>query len=228
MTGYALGPAYRGARERITTLVREAGGEAASRRPVPATPIWTVHDVVAHLRGVVEDALKGNMAGAPGEAWTASQVERGQKVSIEVLLEDWADESPMIEDVLDGPAGAQLFALLMDVHTHEQDLRGALIRPGERSGPFYEWAVPRLAAGFRARALGAGLPEVRVVLDSATLGDVDDPVELRVSDWEMFRLVLGRRSPAQITNLRWSGTDDPGAYIAPMLVFGPAVHDLVE
>lgn len=228
MSELALGAAYRECRERIAALVRDAGGEAAADRPVPATPAWNVHDVVAHLRGIVDDARNGNMAGAPGEAWTAAQVERGRATGVELLLEEWADDSPAIEGVLDSPAGAQLTALLMDVHTHEQDLRGALDRPGERSGAFYAWATPKLAAGFRARAMGAELPSVRVVLDSATLGDDDDPVELRISDWEMFRVVLGRRSPGQISRLAWTGADDPAAYVAPLVVFGPAAHDVVE
>ena len=40
-----LGEMYRSARVRIGALVSDEIGSV----PVPATPLWTVHDVVAHL-----------------------------------------------------------------------------------------------------------------------------------------------------------------------------------
>ena len=38
--------------------------------PVPASPEWTVHEVLAHMAGVPSDMLAGRMDGAPGPAWT--------------------------------------------------------------------------------------------------------------------------------------------------------------
>ena len=67
---------------------------------VPATPQWTVHDVVAHLSGISEDATSGNMAGAPGDAWTAAQVERGAGRSIARTRRPVAANSPMLEALL--------------------------------------------------------------------------------------------------------------------------------
>lgn len=228
MSGFDTSAAYRNARGRIADLVRGAGGNATADVAVPASPAWTVQNVIAHLSGLVADALSGNMAGAPGEEWTGAQVARGQGKSVELLLEEWADEAPGIEAALAGPDGGRMTALVMDVHAHEQDLRGALGVPGERSGPFYDWAAPMLIAGFRARADGADLPTVRVVTDAGSIGDDDDPVTLRATQWDMFRAVLGRRSAAQIAALGWTGTDDPSAYVESMRVFGPAVADVVE
>ena len=49
-----LGALYREARECITALV----SEDVDASDVPATPEWTVHDVVAHLSGIVEDGAQ--------------------------------------------------------------------------------------------------------------------------------------------------------------------------
>lgn len=43
------GVAYRGVRERVTALVRTLD-PAAETTPVPATPAWSVHDLLAHRR----------------------------------------------------------------------------------------------------------------------------------------------------------------------------------
>ena len=57
-----LATAYRGVRVRVRGLVVEYGAEADS--VVPATPEWTVHDVVADLGGITADIVSGNLAGA--------------------------------------------------------------------------------------------------------------------------------------------------------------------
>ena len=78
------GARYDAARQRIAALV---GGDVAPGTRVPATPGWSVHDVVAHLAGVARDALTGNMEAAPGDAWTAAQVARSVGVPIAELLD---------------------------------------------------------------------------------------------------------------------------------------------
>jgi hypothetical protein len=80
---------------------------------VPATPEWTVHDVLAHLAGVTQDAATGNMAGAPGDAWTAAQVARGASVSDGDLLALWAEHAPVLEGLLSSPHGASASAAVL-------------------------------------------------------------------------------------------------------------------
>ena len=69
-----LGVLYGAARRRISALVAAPGLDDGA--VVPATPEWTVHDVIAHLSGIAVDGTTGNMEGAPGDAWTAAQVAR--------------------------------------------------------------------------------------------------------------------------------------------------------
>ena len=100
MNVFDLVEGYRSARGRISALVNGAGLDAVAGRTVPATPAWTVHQLVAHLRGEVADVAEGNLDGAPGDQWTAKQVERFGAVPLPVLLVEWDDEARFVEDLL--------------------------------------------------------------------------------------------------------------------------------
>jgi uncharacterized protein (TIGR03083 family) len=217
----AIGPLYRAARERITALVSSVP-EVDHDRPVPATPAWTVHDVVAHLTGIVDDALHGRMEGAPGEAWTARQVEAGRGVPVADLLDAWGTRAPALEARPELPV-----PLLADVLTHEHDLRGALGRPGARDEPALRWATGVLTEGFLGRATLAGLPPVRVVAPPRSWGPAEAGVVLETDAFELFRAMFGRRSTAQLRALGWAG-GDPGPYLEHLVIFTPAGADLVE
>jgi hypothetical protein len=67
------GEVYRANIDAVTALAEGISTEELSRQ-VPATPDWTVHDVLAHLAGGPADALSGRMDGAPGPDWTERHV----------------------------------------------------------------------------------------------------------------------------------------------------------
>ncbi|MGH2760230.1 MAG: maleylpyruvate isomerase N-terminal domain-containing protein, partial [Actinomycetota bacterium] len=56
--------------------------DAVLREPVPATPEWSMTDVIAHLAGILADIRAGNLEGVATDPWTAKQVEarRGRKI----------------------------------------------------------------------------------------------------------------------------------------------------
>src|SRR5262245_14869579 len=89
---------YRAVRLRVTELVRSLDDEDLSR-PVPACPGWTVHDVVAHVTGVTDDALNGRLDGVATPPWTAAQVERGHGVPTLDLLDRWAEQAATFESL---------------------------------------------------------------------------------------------------------------------------------
>ena len=92
---------------------------------MPATPDWTVHDVVAHLAGVATDLVEGRLDGLATDEWTAAQVERGRGRSIPELLDRWDEHGAAVDAFADalGPGGGQL---VVDATTHEHDLRGGV------------------------------------------------------------------------------------------------------
>jgi uncharacterized protein (TIGR03083 family) len=210
-----LGAWYREARTRIGVLVSDDVGDLAS----PATPSWTVHDVVAHLAGVAEDARNGNMAGATTDPWTAAQVERGRGKSIAQLLAQWADDAGLVEAFLSTPEGADSsWRAVLDIHTHEADLCTALGQPVALPAEFLAWMRPRMLDPFHATVAAAGVPPVAVV----------------ASDLDVFRGRLGRRTPAEVR--AYLHPIDPAASLDPHLdtyldawfIFGRAESSLAE
>jgi hypothetical protein len=53
---------------------------------VPATPTWTVHEVLAHLAGGASDAVTGRMDGAPSPEWTSRHVSERARLPVADLL----------------------------------------------------------------------------------------------------------------------------------------------
>ena len=203
-----LGVLYGGARERIAGLVSAEGIDPDLI--VPATPRWSVHDVVAHLSGIAADGTSGNMAGAPGDEWTAAQVARGAGKSIAELLAEWEQTGALMAGFLSSPAGANALAAVMDIHTHEADLRHALGLPVAVPSDFLEWAGVTTRERFAGQCEEAGLP----------------PVEVAVDDFEFFRGCLGRRTEAEVLSYDWSA--DPAAYLDAFFIFGRAEASLGE
>ena len=117
-----LGASYRAARLRVANIVNDNLAD----RQVPATPGWSVHDVVSHLYGVMTDVVAGNLEGVATPTWTAAQVERCRSKSVGQVVEEWSAAAPGFEAFLSSPAGSNAGAAVMDVNCHETDLRSAL------------------------------------------------------------------------------------------------------
>jgi uncharacterized protein (TIGR03083 family) len=218
------GRLYRETRQRITELVRELPeSEAAS--PVPACPEWTVHDVVAHLAGVVDDALNGRLDGIATEPWTAAQVAKRKDDTLEEIVAEWSQLAPQFEQL---PLPFQAVA---DVASHEQDLRGAVGRPGFRDNEAIQFLVPLLVDHLVERTATHGMPPLELVVgEHSVLGGADNDgelVRLEAEPFEFFRAVFGRRSWAQLEAMAWSGGDHR-AILRELVLFGPAAQDVVE
>jgi uncharacterized protein (TIGR03083 family) len=189
-----LGRAYAGVRQRVNDLVR--GTDAAARQTVaPATPAWTVHDLVAHVTGVAADITEGRLDGVATDPWTARQVaSRRHRDTIDVL-DEWNRCAPAIEDAMDG-YGPAAFTLLADTVTHEHDLRGALDAPGARdSDAMALWWNACTHSG--AAATGPAL-ELEVETGTVVFGTEPPVATLRTTRFEVLRAMTGRRSLDQM------------------------------
>lgn len=194
--------------------------------PVPCTPGWTVRDVLSHVAGVSDDVLGGRVEGAATEPWTASQVARFARFDVEDLLVQWEaqvdDLGAAIESV-----GEQRPPF--DCHSHEHDVRHAIGRPANRTSAIIADAVPSLLARLAdvPVAIEVDLGEGTVV--STGQPDAEQRLDLATSRFEVFRSILGRRTPDQMRDLDWSGDLDALDQIAPAwFLFGPSEIDIVE
>ncbi|MEI7617005.1 MAG: maleylpyruvate isomerase family mycothiol-dependent enzyme [Actinomycetota bacterium] len=222
-----LGLLYASARARITAMTAGLSDDAAAQT-CPATPEWTVHDVVAHVRGITEDVRTGNLEGVTTDPWTAAQVARHQKTSLSDLLAGWAQDAPLLESVLSSGDPDVPIRAVFDLYAHEADLRGALGLEPSLPDDFGRWAIPIMAGGLVATVQTTDLPAVRVLTtEGDEIGPSDAPVTLRASRFELFRSLLGRRSAAQVAAYNW-GDVDPTPYLKHFFVFGPRDTDLVD
>ena len=197
-----LGATYRASRMRVADLV----DDTVADRPVPATPAWQVHEVVAHLAGVMQDVATGNLEGVTTDPWTAAQVERARGKSVAQVIDEWAGGATGFEQFLSSPDGANASAAVFDVHAHETDLRSALGLAPELSDEVVVWLGSGMREGFDGQVAAAGLP----------------PVTIDVSDFELFRGRLGRRTADQVCAFGWSA--DPAPYLDTFFLFGPTDH----
>ena len=213
-----LAAAYAGVRQRVTELVTGLSSDGLAR-VVPATPAWSVKDLYAHLVGVAEDFVSGNLDQVATEPWTAAQVERRRSKTVEEIAADWADISAAADRLLDELPRGLGEAFIADAVTHEHDLRGALGRPGGRDSDAVWIALDRYVRFFGKKVKDAGLPAVRVRAgEREWLAGVGEPgPELEGDPYEIFRAIAARRRGDEIRSLRWRG--DPSPYVPLFPVF---------
>lgn len=158
-----LGEHYKATRERITELVRSRSDDELART-VPACPEWSVQDTVAHVAGVASDIVTGNIEGAATDPWTAAQVAARKGWTIDKILDEWAETGQQVDPIVPffpGRVGPQL---VLDVTTHEHDIRHALGEPGPKDPEAVDIAAKMivevgLTSGMNAR----GLPPIEVI-----------------------------------------------------------------
>lgn len=225
-----LGEIYAETRVRVGQLVSGLS-DAQLATMLPTCPEWNVRDVVGHMVGLLGDVLDKRFEGAGTPEWTAAQVAAMRELDLAAAIELWSERAAPIEGDFD--TALEVFAprLVSDVWNHEQDIRGALDLPAahrdsDAVAASLVWHMEPLAE----RLAQAGLPALRIVTGEgewlAGSGEVGGRVEVR-SQAELLRLLLGRRSRAQLAALDWD-VPDPAAYVAALPRFGPAEQDIHE
>jgi len=136
---------------------------------VPATPAWTVREVLAHLAGGASDAVTGRMDGAPSPEWTARHVdERVQLPVADLMTELREHQDAVAASVVDNPRPA----LVWNIVVHHADLHEAL-------------GLPRLPDQLWMPIAEALAPRAGAAADA-------------VSPYELFRALFSRRSRNQM------------------------------
>jgi uncharacterized protein (TIGR03083 family) len=215
----ALSELYGHTQTRVLALVTELD-ERQLEAPVPACPGWRVRDVVGHMVAVGEDVLEGRLTGPPTDEQTAAQVARYADRPIAGVLARWRELTPQFGEAIDA---FDVWPAVLDVATHEHDIRGALRAPGARGTEVVRLGADRLLTWMRPP-----VPlRVEVEDDAYELGpEGETAVVLRTGRFEALRWRMGRRSRAQLAGLDWAG--DPAPVLDHLVVFGPSPADITE
>lgn len=186
---------YRANVAAVTALAGDLTDEQLATT-VPATPDWTVRDVLAHLAGGPADAVSDRMDGAPGPEWTARHVaERA-----DVPVADLVAELRVHEDAIGASTiGNPRPAIVWNISVHHADLLEAL---GLGRLPDQLWQ-PVLANVAPLKFGDAGVPE-------------------NVDDYELFRAIFSRRSRRQMQ--AWGLPLSPDE-LDELCIFGPREDD---
>lgn len=210
---------YAESRARLLSLL--AGLDAAAlAAPVPACPGWAVVDVVAHLAAIAEDSVAGKLTGPPSDEYTAGQVARFGDQGLPSILDAWEQAAPRFGQII---GEHQVWPAVLDLTSHEQDIRGAVGQPGAR-----DCAAVREGAAALLSTLRPPVP-MRVEVEDASFrsGPPDGrELRLRTTRYEAFRWRLGRRSKGQLAAMDWAG--DPAPVLGHLTIFGPATRDVIE
>lgn len=211
---------YRDTHLRLVELLGELSAEELDA-PVPACPGWSVAEVAYHLVAVAEDALAGRLTAPPSDQQTAEQVARFRGRDLDEVVGTWAELAPRFEETIQA---FEVWPAVLDVLAHEQDIRGALDRPGARDTEGIRVGSERLLTWLRPPVPMV----VRVEDGEYRVGPAEgEPVvRLDTTRFEAFRFRLGRRSRRQLAALDW--TEDPGPVLDHLAVFGPSPEDILE
>jgi len=211
---------YRDAQRSFVELVASFDADDWAT-PVPCTPGWTAHDVLSHVAGVTDDVINGRVDGAATEPWTAAQVERWRGTPRSELIEQWNHQTAQVADAFEAIGERRP---PVDCHMHEHDVRQAIDRPGERNSEIVTTMVRIIADEWQGRPI-----EIRFA-DGSTLvtAGTGTPRQLSgVTQFDIARSYMGRRSGAQVEAWAWSDRLDPSV-LADWFTFGPSVVDIDE
>ena len=174
--------AYAELRMRVTEMMSGISHEE-ERTIVPHCPKWTVKDCLAHMIGVPEDVISGQMDGVTTDAWTDRQVQRHAHDSVDDLLVIWETNAPVFATILPRIPQPVLSQFMFDQTNHEHDIRAALKLPGAR-----DTLAVDVAEGFLRNSLS--LNNDLSIAEMAT-----HPL----TGFEFLRSLSGRRSRNQIS-----------------------------
>jgi uncharacterized protein (TIGR03083 family) len=202
--------AYEATRERMSAVALGASDGALSAQ-VPSCPDWDAHDLLAHCAGIPTALAAGELPTGDLQEWLDGLVAARREVPAAELVEQWRGCGEALRPVVEGSGGR----LVVDVLTHEQDLRGALATPGDRDTVELREGLQLFADLLAPYVAEAGLAPFAVECPDGTTaasGDGEPGWTLLVDAWEASRVLGSRRTYAEVLTTPARGDATP--YVA--------------
>ena len=144
------------------------------------------------------------------------------------MCAEWAHRGPALDEWIRAAEPARTFFIPLDAWHHEQDIRSTIGLGCGRDDARVAFLASIARPAFDRRFREAGAPALRLVGPEGefVLGAGEPAATLCVSDYELLRILGGRRSHAQIVDADWSG--DPTPFIDHLHLFDLPVGDLTD
>jgi uncharacterized protein (TIGR03083 family) len=221
-----LAAAYTETRDRLVELVRPLD-ERDVTAIVPATPAWTIKDVIAHLTHVAGAYATGHHSYSSQDMndfaialrddlpdidrWAQDGVDERHDRPLRQIMGEWFEKTSALCLMMRGerplPAGVSYemlaWAAVSDLATHAQDIRGAMCLAPDRDAYATKLAYASFTMMLEARAATADLPLLRIVTErgEVSIGAHGEPRTIDVDWYELLRATAGRRSVDQIRQM---------------------------
>jgi uncharacterized protein (TIGR03083 family) len=214
---------YLDSHRRVLDLVTPLSADELTR-VTPACPLWSVHDILAHLAGSSAAFVGGQDEGEPASPeWTAAQVEPRRGRTVAELAEEWQRHAPEIAGI---PVSSRSWLpILHDALSHEADIRGAIGAPRLPADALAA-AWPLLSVPIQRRLAPLGSVLLKLDEQLIPIGEAAPDVEVTATQFDFWRAWFGRRSPAQIRG--WVRRGDANRFAARLPVFPARETDLIE
>jgi hypothetical protein len=159
------------------------------------------------MSGVQELLCAGEHPTGDTQAWIDSIVAARRGVPVGELLDRWASCEAGTSALIDG--GVQV--LIVDVVSHEHDIRNAVGLPGARQVPEVPAAVEVMLAALSGLIDEAGVGALAVDTGRARWTSHDAPIgcTLQVDAWEALRIIVSRRTDEEMRALPVTGDIEP-------------------
>ena len=225
--------AYQRGQIRIVEFVAGRDEETA----VPATPEWTVADVVRHLTGVSVDLSNLALEGFASDEWTEKQVLSRRGMTFDEVVDEWANiigPASVLLDAIDDLGLPETVAsavgttrvteipamAISDILHHEFDVRNAYADRDGRDILDIQFSAAGHVKSLRRTFDAAGLETIRIEASDSGMGwDIGygEPVAtLSASSFELMRAIGGRRTKDEVSEMGWVG--DPEPFVDHMVV----------
>lgn len=224
-----LADVYDEERRRLSEFVAGLDEEGLARR-VPATPDWTMKELMAHVFGVAAATATGSAvptdllnawrdpAGAADlNEWTTGHVAARTDLTIDEILNEWEMHTQELTAMMRGerPWRREIpyidRILITDAAAHTHDSYGAFGIVRDREAPPVKIGLSTYIGGVDIRLRMIGSPALRfdAIDRDWVVGGGDPAATVRAGRFELFRALSGRRSPDQVRAFQWEGDAEP-------------------
>lgn len=216
---------YANTRSAALALFRSLDDDDASAN-VPLNPAWRVVDVAAHVCGIVDDVLNGNVEGLGTDAWTQAQVDKRSAMTLAEVCDEWEGYAERTDAMA---AENPYFGVRItgDLILHVQDVQHALGLSPDQTGVATRLAAHRYVPSLQERADAQKTSVAVELTDGQSYPAPAGSISLSCSSYDFLRSVTGRRSRSQVESLDWTG--DPTALLdSAWNTYGPMRTDDVS